>query len=224
MKERSKINGGIYLVLDPAIEKTTLLKKLREALDGHIDILQIWNNWPAGIEKDEKEGIIGSVMELAVIYQVPVLINEEWQLVKNTSLDGVHFDVIPQDFGAIIKEIGRDFIAGITCGNDLKVVEWANRNGLDYISFCAMFPSVSVNSCDIVRHENIQAARTMTRMPIFLSGGISAENMPGLGGLDFNGVAIISGILNAASPGKATRKYNQIIDKLNKRNDTGFSE
>lgn len=203
--------SGIYLVVDPSVEKSTLLEKVHQALDGGVDILQIWNNRAENISKEEKEVLINDILSTAEEFDVPVLINDEWKLLKTTPLDGVHFDAVPDNFDQIKEEVGRDFIAGITCSNDLEVVRWAGQNGFDYISFCAMFPSPSVGSCEIVSPETVQKARELTDLPLFLSGGITPEKIGELDKLNFNGVAVISGILNADTPRQQVFHYNQAL-------------
>ena len=214
MKKQDMIYGGVYLVLDPGMDIPTLLHKLKEALKGGVRVLQIWNNWPDSFNLTAKQYLIQAILEVAAPYKVPVLVNEAWELLKITGLAGVHFDEIPADYDAIKAEINRDFICGITCSNDLEVVRWAEQNQLDYISFCAMFPSTSAGSCEIVNPETVKQARKLTHIPFFLSGGITTENMEALQDLDFAGVAVISGILNAASPQMSAATYLQILHKL----------
>lgn len=199
--------NGIYLVIDPALEKSVLLEKVRQALEGGVSMLQIWNNWPDATGPKQKEELITAVLDLARAYKAPVLINREWQLLKTIPLDGIHFDAVPENFSRIKKAIGRGFIAGITCGNNLEVVRWADANAIDYISFCAMFPSPSVGSCEIVSPATVQKAREITDLPVFLSGGITPEKIGELEELDFDGVAVISGILNADEPEQSALNY-----------------
>lgn len=209
-------SGIVYLVVDPSIERELLLDKTARALEGGVDILQIWNHWPGEPDRPDKEQLVGSVLELASEYEVPVLINEEWELLKTTELDGVHFENVPKEIGRIRREIGRDFIAGITCGNDLEVVAWADENGMDYISFCAMFPSPSVGECEIVRPETVRRARERTSLPLFLSGGITPGKITGpLAELEseFDGVAVISGIMNADEPREQAASYKRALNE-----------
>lgn len=217
MRRDSQTIGGIYLVLDPGMEKETLLHKLKEALEGGVSIVQVWNNWPASFNLSAKQNLIQSILQVAADYYVPVLINEEWELLKATGLAGVHFDKIPEDYEAIKADIKRDFICGITCSNSLEVVLWAEHNQLDYVSFCSMYPSGSVDSCEIVRPETVKRAREITHMPFFLSGGITAENLDRLKELDFAGVAVISGILSAVSPRESSAAYKNALMNLNSK-------
>lgn len=213
MKDKM-ITRGVYLVLNPSMDKPKLLHKLKEALEGGVRMVQVWNNWPASFSLSDKQDLIRTILHITSAYKVPLLINEEWELLKDTELAGVHFDKIPEDYEAIKFEIKRAFICGITCSNDLEVIHWAGQNQLDYISFCAMFPSISAGSCEIVRPETVKKAREITQIPFFLSGGITTENMVALKELDFAGVAVISGILNAASPQKSASAYTHALNKL----------
>lgn len=204
--------SGIYLVVDPVIDQEKLLDKVEQALEGGVGMLQIWNNWPDGMRRPDRKQLITYIIGMADNYDVLVLVNEDWELLKNTVAHGVHFDSIPDDIDEIRQEIDRDFIAGITCSNDLGVVRWAEENDFDYISFCAMFPSSSVGSCEIVRPDTVRKAREITDMPLFLSGGITPESISKLDGLEFNGVAVISGILKDDEPKERTLNYKQALN------------
>jgi thiamine-phosphate pyrophosphorylase len=203
------ISGGIYLVLDPSINKPELLEKLEQVLNGGVDIIQIWNHWPESVTQSVKVELIEEILDLTKEYNVPVLMNNDWKLLKTTRLDGVHFDEIPGDFDQIQDEIQHEFITGVTCSNNLEVIKWAEDHDFDYISFCSMFPSKSVDSCEIVRPKTVRKAREITDIPLFVSGGITPNNLSELEDLDFQGVAVISGIMSSDLPKEAIHKYKQ---------------
>lgn len=210
METAYQITGGIYLVLNPAMEHKLLLTQLSAALKGGIQVVQIWNNWPDDLDK---LSWVASVGELCRPYQIPLLINQEWQLLIQTPhLQGVHFDTIPADFETIKTAIGKAFLAGITCSGDLDTVIWAQQQQLNYVSFCAMFPSPSAGTCDIVMPATVRQARTIITMPIFVSGGITPENILTLKKeTPFDGVAVISGLLSAKDPQQKVQQYKQAL-------------
>lgn len=212
MTGSSNITGGVYLVVDPAMEITLLLAKLTAALEGGVKIVQIWNHWK---EETDRLACIEAICEACKPYQVPVLINEDWKLLTLTpSLQGVHFDRIRKDYQAIKNEIGRKFLTGITCSNDLSNVYWAVENRFDYISFCSMFPSASAESCELVTPSTIKKARAIADIPVFVAGGITPDNIASLKKtVHFNGVAVISGILNNNNPKQQTEQYIQALNK-----------
>lgn len=213
MSAKYNIRGGVYLVVDPAMEQAELFAKVGDALAGGVRVLQVWNNWPTHFKRSDKASLLASLIQMAASYFVPVLINEEWELLKYTALAGVHFDKVPENFPVIKAQLGEGVMYGITCSNNLEVIQWASQNQFDYVSFCSIFPSASAGACELVKPETIKEARKLTSMPFFLSGGITTENMASLKGLEFNGVAVISGILHADSAQASAAAYQQALDK-----------
>jgi len=213
---RSRISGGVYLVIDPSMNEVELIEKLQQALEEGISAVQIWDNWAVSIDKEK---VIIRICNLCHAHQVPVLINNSWEMLHSLPLDGVHFDTIPENYDLIRRAIKKDFIIGLTCNNNLSDIEWAEMNQLNYISFCSVFPSTTSNSCDLVSFDTITKARKITSMPMFLAGGIQLNNIKELKGLDFDGIAIISGIMNSENPAQATQQYLKHLKENNNENN-----
>jgi thiamine-phosphate pyrophosphorylase len=150
---------------------------------------------------------------LAHQYKIPVLINQDITLIN--LVDGIHFDEIPADFAQIKQTIYPNKIIGITCGNDFSKMEWAVENNLHYLSFCSVFPSKSVNTCELVSKEMISKTRAYTKMPIFLSGGIDLNNLDQLKETGLDGIAVISGIMATEQPEIAAAAYKQALINFN---------
>ena len=144
METPRPICTGIYRVIDPAMDKTELYDKLDAVLAEGIAALQIWDHFRVN---DDIPELINELCQRCHTKAVPVLINNRWPYLADAPLDGVHIDAIPQDDDAIQVEVGRHSISGITCTNDMGPIQWATDNLLDYISFCSMFSSSTVDSC-----------------------------------------------------------------------------
>lgn len=200
---------GIYLVVDPSMEEKILLERLQQALQERIIALQIWDNFNT---EEEILLLINKICELCHSCEVPVFINNRWELMTDAALDGVHFDEIPEDIDKIRGKFRKQFLSGLTCNNDLKCLEWAEKHQFDYISFCSIFPSITSNSCELVDFDTIREAKERSSLPIFLAGGISPENIEKLNDLKYDGVAVVSGIMNSENPGEAVQNY---MKKLN---------
>lgn len=205
--------SGIYLVVDPTMDWNTLPGKLKAALDGGLQIIQIWNHWKDDISYAEKLEFVEAVKNLGTEYNAPVLMHDDWRMAIETNLDGVHFDEIPEDFLELQSKLHDKYI-GITVGNETDKIQWADDQNLSYISFCAVFPSSSVDTCTIVDREVIRRAQETTQLPVFLSGGIQHDNLEQLKELHFDGIAIISGILSAEDPKKAVEAYKQKLEEI----------
>ncbi|HBG42379.1 thiamine phosphate synthase [Limibacterium fermenti] len=210
MTIQKKITKGIYLVIDPSMDRLLLLDKLRLALQQPIAAVQIWDNFD---KNADIEGFIRPVSALCAEADTPLLMNNRWEYLLHFPLDGVHFDQIPDDMGAIRQKVGRTFISGLTCNNDLSWVRWAAAHRLDYISFCSVFPSSTANSCELVDFDTVRQARALFSRPIFLAGGIRPENMDKLNTLPYDGVAVVSGIMSVADPIDAIKKYSEQLIK-----------
>jgi thiamine-phosphate pyrophosphorylase len=212
VQAKFKTLQGLYLVVDPAAGLSCLLPKIKQALDGGVDIIQLWNHWP-DIRAQIK--MIHTICALAHSYHVPVIMNVHWERLLDTPLQGIHFDSIPTDWTTIKNTIGHAFITGLTCGNDFKTAVWAMENNIDYISFCSMFPSSTANSCELVNPEVIKRARQISDIPIFVSGGITPHNITSLQTLHINGIAVVSGILKANDPQEAAQNFKQSLYENN---------
>ncbi len=203
---------GVYLVIDPTHEWNDLLLKLKAALEGGVNIVQVWNHWGASIDEVHKLQFIAKTKELTDSFDVPLLMHDDWQLAQQANMDGVHFDKPPND----LTQIGGLKFIGITVGNDFDLIRWAASNNVSYISFCAIFPSSSVDSCDLVDLDKIKQAREIIDCPIFLSGGLTINNLYKLKELPFDGIAVISGILNAENPKVAVNEYIVKLKEIRK--------
>ncbi|MBR9757065.1 MAG: thiamine phosphate synthase [Algicola sp.] len=204
------IKNGVYLVVNPSMARVELFSKLNKALEEGIAAIQIWDHFKP--EQDVK-ALVESICNMCHKYQVPVLINNRWELLQNSLLDGVHFDEIPKNFSHIKQKLNKPFVCGITVNNNLSAVSWAVENKISYISFCSLFPSSTATSCELVDFNTIQKARKMFKNPLFLAGGISLQNIHELSTLHYDGVAVVSGVMSAENPANAIREYKKHLNK-----------
>jgi len=200
---------SLYLVVDPRPGAARVLPKIDAALAGGVDVVQIWNHWADGQDAVE---FVERTIALARPRGVPVLVHERLDLLRKTSADGLHYDEPFLDPSEVREAVGRDVLYGVTAGNALERVDWAAREGADYVSFCSMFPSRSADACEIVAPSTLTAARMRyPTLTIYASGGITPENVPQVLAAGADGVAVISGILGAADPEAAAKRYADAI-------------
>lgn len=202
------VAGGLYLVADPAGGADAVLPKIEAALRGGVRVLQVWDHWMHG---QDAAAFVDAAVAIARPHGVPVLVNENVELLEATAADGIHFDSPRMTPAALRKALGRDAIYGITCGNDFDRVRWAAREHADYVSFCSMFPSPSAGACELVEIETIARARALGEVTIFASGGITPANAATILEAGAHGIAVISGILGAADAEAAARDYARAI-------------
>ena len=218
IKKAFAIKNGLYLLVDPSMDMQLMLQKVEAALKGGVSIIQILNNFQANTRKVL---VIESVKILAHRFDVPVLINEDISDISH--VDGIHFDNIPENFEALKATLFEGAIIGITCDNDLSKLEWALRHNLNYVSFGSIFPTDSIPSYKIINLESVRKARAYSDIPIFLSGGITPDNMNQLDNTGLDGVAVVSGIMNAEDPLECARDYIRAITRVKRKQKTEFA-
>jgi len=205
------IKNGVYLVLDPGMELDKLQQQLVKISSCELSAIQIWDNMQH-MQEEEINEVFDVVFDIFGGKNIPILINNRWEYLNDRPFDGVHFDHIPLFFEHIVEQIKRPFLKGLTLNNDLSVVSVAEKYGFSYFSFCSMFSSQTSNSCEIVHPETIKTCRQKTEIPIFVAGGITPQNLHLLNDLDYNGVALISGIMKAENPVEQLSKYTQQLN------------
>lgn len=198
----------IYLNIDPSMELAELCSKLNLILKNKVYAVQIWDNF----KKEENiEIIINKIKLICNVNKVPIIIKNRLELLHKFDLDGIHFDKIQTNFNSIKNQIINK-IKGITLSNNLNNIAWLNNNDFNYISFCSMFPSNTTNSCEFVNFETITNASKSFNNKIFLAGGISLENINKLNELEYDGIALISGIMNSINPNETFKSYNKHLN------------
>lgn len=204
MIQQFKIDKGIYLIVDPSMDLEQILTKLKKVLHLPISAVQIWDNFPQDF--DEKT-FVESIVTTCHAFRRPVIINNRWESLMQFSFDGVHFDIIPDNYEEILRTINRPFLRGLTCNNDLDTVRWAHFHRFDYISFCSVFPSSTANSCELINLEVVRKAINEFNLPVYLAGGITPHNLTQLSDIAYHGIAVVSGIMLANDPLQAALQY-----------------
>lgn len=194
---KKQLNAGIYLIIDPSMNEEKLLSKLELVLKGNICAIQIWDHFK---EKENSKKLLTKIFELTSKTQIPVLMNNQWEFLEDFPFDGIHFDEIPPNLNEIKEKIGRSFILGITCNKDLEQITQAEKLQFDYLSFCSMYPSSTANSCELVSFETVKQAKKIFSGKIFLAGGINEENINSFQSLDYDGIAMVSGLMTSENP------------------------
>jgi len=202
---------GLYLVADLSLPEQKLIRAVESAVRGGAQIVQIWNVAKAGEESTFK--ICDTITSVVGKASVPLIVHNDLNLAKRMGANGIHFDEFHTSANDARKVLGPDAIVGYTCGNNQDMVRKAKSLGADYISFCAVFQSPSVVSCEIVPLESVRQAKRIISIPVFASGGITLENAYLVMEAGADGLAIASSILSAKDPEAMARAFRQTIDK-----------
>jgi len=201
---------GLYLVLDSTMPHHKLLDITKKSLRGGVDILQLW---APSQDKFKLLKLAKTLIGLAKQYNVSLIINNDLKLAREVSAHGVHMDEYNVTPDEVRRTLGKRSIVGYTLGNNLDKLKWAEAEGADYVSFCAVFPTTSVTQCEIVPLNTLRLAKSLTNMPVFASGGINLDNVHLVLEAGADGIAVISAILKAQDPEKVARSFKEILNK-----------
>jgi len=202
--------SGLYLVADLSLPQQRLIRAVEKALEGGVQIVQLWNVPRAN---QSTFSICDRISSIAGRIGVPLIVQNDMTLAKKIHADGVHFDEFHISAVDARDVLGSDAIVGYTCGNNENMILKAENLGADYLSFCAVFPSSSVDSCEIVPLELVRKAKRIVSIRVFASGGITMDNAHLVMEAGADGLAIASSILNAEDPEAKARAFRQTIDK-----------
>lgn len=187
---------GVYVILDLRTFQNDHLQKLEDVLTEQVLAVQLWDNLT---DYTMYEGLINVIVSLLKKHQIPILINNRMDLLERHHFDGVHFDEVPANWSTISSQLTNKII-GITCTNDREILEWAQQQPVDYVSFCSMFPSANNSRCELVDTRIIAEFQEKSDIPFFLSGGVTAENIAELNALSYQGIALVSGLMHHEKP------------------------
>lgn len=210
-----KDRKGIYIILDLKNFQTADLRKLDQLLSNQISAVQLWDNLQ---DYESQYDIIDKILDVVQQHRIPILMNNRVDLVTKFDFDGVHFDEIPVDWDKIKDQLLGKLI-GITCTNDKTIVEWAQQQKADYVSFCSMYPSANNTRCELVDKKLIVEFQQTLDIPFFLAGGITPDNVTELFSISYQGVALVSGLMRHDKPKELLENYYVKMNLNNEKNN-----
>lgn len=180
----------LYAITDRAFTDIPLPEQAEAAIRGGADIIQLR-------EKDiSDEEYVRKALDVLCItrkYGVPLIINDNIAVAKESGADGVHLgqtDGSPKEARAIL---GEDAIIGVTA----KTVEQAAAAalaGADYLGSGAMFISPTKPDAIALSMDTLKEICSAVDIPVFAIGGINAENCLTLKGSGVCGIAAVSSV------------------------------
>ena len=205
-----KQNLLLYAVTDRSwLGEKTLFQQVEEALQGGVTMLQLREK-----DLDEKSFMeeAAAVKALCARYQVPFLIDDNVSLALRCGADGVHVGQSDMEAGEVRARIGPDKILGVSAQTVSQAV-LAQEAGADYLGVGAVFSTSTKLDADTVSLETLREICTAVKIPVVAIGGINEANLPELTGSGINGVAVVSAIFSAPSPGDAARRLSMLAQQ-----------
>lgn len=211
-KEEIKNSMLLYAVTDRAWlkENEDLTSVCKSVLENGATFLQIR-------EKDLDEGTFEQEAEalkkLCAQYHIPFVVNDSVEIALDIDADGVHVgqsDIKGRDIRSMI---GNEKILGISAGTVEEAIA-AEKAGADYIGVGAVFSTSTKKNARNLTVDKLKEISESVSIPVVAIGGIGASNIMELVESGVDGVAVVSAIFAAESPGEATAKLLKLSKEM----------
>lgn len=188
-----------------------LLTIVGEALEGGASIVQLRDK---GVyTPEERSEAARGVRGLCDRHDVPFLVNDDPELARRIRSDGVHVgrqDPSPRTARLVM---GPRAIVGVTVYGKAGEEETAAAAGADYLAVGPFFPSPTKPDEPLLPLSLLDEVVKRSPLPVFAIGGITAENAGRFAEHGVAGVAVVSAIMDAADPRKATEAIQRALSK-----------
>ena len=147
-------------------------------------------------------------------YQVKFILNDRFDLALKIGADGAHLGSSDAVLKDVMPQKPDNFIIGVSCYDDKKLIDQAIKNNVDYISLGAFFPTMTKKTTARPDINLVQYCKNITNIPLVAIGGINDQNCHELIVNKINYLAVISYIWNDdGNEAENIKKLNQLSFK-----------
>jgi thiamine-phosphate pyrophosphorylase len=199
---------GLYALTPDGVETEELLRRVRLALQGGVQVLQYRNKTADAMLRLQQAR---ALRELTREFGVTFIVNDDAQLALAADADGVHLGASDGDIATARALLGCDKLIGVSCYNQLSLAHSAVQAGADYVAFGAFYASTVKPDAAVATLALLRKARAELGVPIVAIGGISAENGGELVQAGADALAVISAVFDAADMQLAANKLAKLF-------------
>ncbi len=199
----------LYLVTDRGLSMgRDMVDVVREAVAGGVTMVQLR-------EKDcPMRDFVALGRELVALLRpsgVPLIINDRVDVALACDADGVHIGQSDMPFDIARRLLGPDRIIGLSVESMDDIVA-ANALDVDYVGVSPVFATST--KTDTARPFGLDGLREAVRLsvhPTVAIGGMNARTAADVMACGTDGIAVVSAIVNAASPRDAARELIELL-------------
>lgn len=209
-----KLDMTLYLVTDSSYHtEETFLSAVEEACKGGITLLQLREKNIGGREYLDKARKVKAITDQ---YQVPLIIDDRVDVALACDAAGVHVGSSDLPVAEARKLMGLKKIVGATA----KTVETAKKayeDGADYLGVGAIYPTTTKVVTVLTEVSTLEAICHAVPIPVVAIGGLNSTNLSVLEGTSIDGIAVVSAIMKAANPRKASEKLREDVLRITRQ-------
>ncbi|WEV37077.1 thiamine phosphate synthase [Lactobacillus sp. ESL0677] len=198
----------LYLVTDRTnLTDNQFLTTIEQACKSGVDLVQLREKQLSGREYYE---LAQAVKQITDRYQLPLIIDDRLDIAQAINAAGVHLGQSDLPVKAARQILGADKIIGATTKTLPQALE-AEKEGADYLGVGAIFPTQTHVKTVHTSVATLSQIRQNVSIPVYAIGGLKAHNVAAVKPAHVAGVAVVSAIMQAADPIKATQELRQAV-------------
>ena len=202
------IDLSLYLVTDNSENEEKFLKTIEEAILGGVSVVQIREKTA---ETLDFYNLAVKVKEITTKYDIPLIINDRVDIALAIDADGVHVGQSDMPCDVTRRLIGEDKILGVSAAT-IEEAKKAENDGADYIGTGAVFPTKTKKDAESITKKDLTDIAKSINIPVVAIGGITIENADELKDTGIAGLSVVSAIMSADDPKKASKKLLNIFN------------
>jgi thiamine-phosphate pyrophosphorylase len=196
----------LHLVTDPRLSRAPLLAVIRAAAENGADWIQVRDHQSSARELFD---LAQAVVTICRPRGVRVVVNDRIDVALAVGADGVQLGGCSLPVG-----VARELVGGLSIGVSVHSIESAVRaeaEGADWITFGHVFPTSSHPDTTPRGVTALAQAVQAVHSPVIAIGGIRTRQVGPVIHAGAAGIAVISAILDAPDPARATAELRQAI-------------
>jgi thiamine-phosphate pyrophosphorylase len=194
----------LHLVTDPRLPRAQLLAVIRAAAENGADWIQVRDHRASARELFD---LARAVVTLCRPGGVRVAVNDRIDVALAVGADAVQLG----DRSLPVR-VARDLVGALSLGVSVHSLESAvQAGGADWITFGHVFPTASHPDATSRGVNALAQAVQAVHIPVIAIGGIGTRQVGPVIQAGAAGIAVISAILDAPDPARATAELRQAI-------------
>ncbi len=204
----NNIDLSLYLVTDNSENEEKFLKTIEDAILGGVTVVQVREKTA---DTRDFYNLALKVKEITTKYNIPLIINDRVDVALAIDADGVHVGQSDMPCDITRELIGEDKILGVSAAT-IEEAKKAENDGADYIGTGAVFPTATKDDAESVTKKELIEIVESINIPVVAIGGITKENASELKDTGIKGLSVVSAIMSADNPKKASEELLNIFN------------
>ena len=206
-----KFDTSLYFITDSSdYTEQEFLNRVEKALQGGVTLMQLREK-----DKTTREYIelAQKVHNITQKYNVPLIIDDRVDVALAVNAEGVHVGQSDMPVNIARKLMGEDKIVGATT----KTVEQAKEayeQGADYLGVGAIYPTTTKVKTVLTSTDTLRDICNAVSIPVNAIGGLNKDNIDVLEDIPISGICVVSAIMKADDPKKATEELKARAKEL----------